>query len=68
MPCFYDSSYKSACIKEESSRYYRQKYKMFNAVLPGTIYSADEQCKQQYGPFASHCKVFKVRPYANSVT
>eukprot|EP00795_Rhopilema_esculentum_P006001 gene6001-11369_t len=53
------SSYKSACIKEESSRYYRQKYKMFNAVLPGTIYSADEQCKQQYGPFASHCKVFK---------
>jgi len=52
------SSYKSNCVREGSSRYPLE-YKIDSSVFPGAIYGADRQCKQQYGPFASHCKYFK---------
>ena len=58
---YHCSSYKSYCIRDSPlEKEAAQDYLKLNDALPGTLYDADTQCRQQYGGVAKHCPMFKV--------
>ena len=58
---FYYSSHKSYCLRQPND--YNTQNMELSGVLPGKLYDADAQCRQQYGSVARHCKQFTVRVY-----
>lgn len=53
------STHKSYCIRESNEQHDQEGFHL-SGMLPGSLYDADTQCKQQYGGVAKHCKYFKV--------